>query len=220
MKENVMAEEAVAEEITEEPSAEAVEEAPAEETEQAADGEKTPETLLSGDEGKEEEGVPDEYTFEAPEGVEVSEEALAQFADTAKELKLSQAQYQSLIEYDMQRQADAAKAMSDQYNNRVAEWAEEAKADKIIGGESLDENLGLAKRAIETFGDSDLAQIMAAPSAENPDGLGLGNHPAMIRLFYRVGQSISESTLVTGDSKVEGPSALERMYPSMFQQAG
>ena len=215
-----MAEEAVTEEITEEPSEEAVAEAsPAEETKQDADGEKTPETLLSGDEGKE-EGVPDEYKFEAPEGMDVNEEALTQFADTAKELKLSQAQYQSLIEYDLQRQADAAKAMSDQYNNRVAEWATEAKADKIIGGEALDENLGVAKRAIETFGDDDLAQIMAAPSAENPDGLGLGNHPAMIRLFYRDGKSIGESSLVTGDSKVEGPSALERMYPSMFQQAG
>ena len=215
-----MAEEAVTEEITEEPSEEAVAEAsPAEETKQDADGEKTPETLLAGDEGKE-EGVPDEYKFEAPEGMDVNEEALTQFADTAKELKLSQAQYQSLIEYDLQRQADAAKAMSDQYNNRVADWANETKADKTIGGEALDENLGVAKRAIETFGDDDLAQIMAAPSAENPDGLGLGNHPAMIRLFYRVGKSIGESSLVTGDSKVEGPSALERMYPSMFQQAG
>ena len=215
-----MAEEAVTEEITEEPSEEAVAEAsPAEETKQDADGEKTPETLLSGDEGKE-EGVPDEYKFEAPEGMDVNEEALTQFADTAKELKLSQAQYQSLIEYDLQRQAAAAKAMSDQYNNRGADWANETKADKTIGGEALDENLGVAKRAIETFGDDDLAQIMAAPSAENPDGLGLGNHPAMIRLFYRVGKSIGESSLVTGDSKVEGPSALERMYPSMFQQAG
>ncbi len=211
-----MAEEAVTEEITETPA----EEEPVEAAAEAAAGEEAPDTLLSGDEGKEEEGVPDEYKFEAPEGAEVNEEALAQFADTAKELKLSQAQYQSLIEYDMQRQAEAVKTMSDQYNNRVAEWAEEARADKVIGGESLDENLGLAKRAIETFGDDDLAQIMAAPSAENPDGLGLGNHPAMIRLFYRVGQSISESNLVTGDSKVEGPSALERMYPSMFQQAG
>ena len=216
-----MAEEAVTEEITEEPSEEAVAEAsPAEETKQDADGEKTPETLLSGDEGEEKEGVPDEYKFEAPEGMDVDEASLTQFADTAKELKLSQAQYQSLIEYDLQRQADAAKAMSDQYNNRVADWANETKADKTIGGEALDENLGVAKRAIETFGDDDLAQIMAAPSAENPDGLGLGNHPAMIRLFYRVGKSIGESSLVTGDSKVEGPSALERMYPSMFQQAG
>ena len=215
-----MAEEAVTEEITEEPSEEAVAEAsPAEETKQDADGEKTPETLLSGDEGKE-EGVPDEYKFEAPEGMDVNEEALTQFADTAKELKLSQAQYQSLIEYDLQRQADAAKAMSDQYNNRVADWANETQAAKTIGGAALAANRGVAYRAIETFGDDDLAQIMAAPSAENPDGLGLGNHPAMIRLFYRVGKSIGESSLVTGDSKVEGPSALERMYPSMFQQAG
>ena len=70
-----MAEEAVTEEITEEPSEEAVAEAsPAEETKQDADGEKTPETLLSGDEGKE-EGVPAEYKFEAPEGMDVNEEA-------------------------------------------------------------------------------------------------------------------------------------------------
>lgn len=196
-------------------------EAPAEEpsAEEAAAEDENSKTLLSGDEGKE-DGVPDEYKFDAPEGVEVNEEALAQFSEKAKDLGLTQSQYQGLIEYQTQLNAQGQEAMATQYEERVGQWAEATRTDPVIGGEDLDANLGLAKQAINTFGDDDLAKLIDAPSPDNPDGLGLGNHPAFIRLLYKVGTAVSESDLVTGDSKVEGPSSLERMYPSMFKAAG
>lgn len=215
IEETPPADEAPAEENTEAVEAPA-EEAPAEGA--AAENENS-KTLLSGDEGME-DGAPDEYKFEAPEGVEVNEEALAQFSEKAKDLGLTQAQYQALIEYQTQLNAEGQETMATQYQQRVTEWAEATRNDPVIGGESLDANLGLAKRAIETFGDPELAALIDTPSADNPDGLGLGNHPAFIRLLYKVGSAVSESSLVTGDSKVEGPSSLERMYPSMFKAAG
>jgi|TARA_R110000796_G_scaffold13731_2_gene44209 hypothetical protein len=205
------------EEVVEEVVEAVAEETPAEQTEEVA-GEEESKTLLSGDEGdgEGENAIPEKYEFEPPEGVEVDASKVESFGETAKELGLSQKQFQQLVEYDMKRNASALEDMSTQFSERINHWAEETKADKELGGESLDENLGLAKQAIDTFGSPQLAKLIDAPSADNPDGLGLGNHPEVIRLFYRVGRAISESDLVTGDNKIEGRDSLEKMYPTMF----
>ena len=211
MADEEVVEEAVAEEapVTEETSAE--------QTEEVA-GEEASKTLLSGDEGEGEgdDTVPEKYAFKPPEGVEVDQSKIDVFGETAKEMGLTQAQFQQLVEYDIKRSAAALQDMSSQFSERINHWAEETKADKELGGESLDANLGLAKQAIDTFGSPQLAKLIDAPSADNPDGLGLGNHPEVIRLFYRVGRAISESDLVTGDNKIEGRDSLEKMYPTMF----
>jgi hypothetical protein len=196
-------EDVIIEEQVEEPAAEQVEE-PAEETteEQVAaeeSGEKESKTLLSGDEGDGDgedasTGAPEEYEFTPP-------------------------QFQKLIEYDIERTANAQQSMAEAYSERISSWADATKVDKELGGEQLDENLGLAKKAMESFASPELAKLIDTPSADNPDGLGLGNHPEVIRLFYRVGKAISESELVTGDSKIEGPDSLQRMYPSMYETA-
>jgi gas vesicle protein len=216
MEENMADEELAEAVVTEEVPAEA-EELTAELPEEGADGEQS-KTLLSGDEGEGEgEGVvPEKYAFEPPEGVEVDQSKIDVFGETAKEMGLTQAQFQQLVEYDIKRSAAALQDMSSQFSERINHWAEETKADKELGGEALDANLGLAKQAIDTFGSPQLAKLIDAPSADNPEGLGLGNHPEVIRLFYRVGRAISESDLVTGDTKIEGRDSLEKMYPTMF----
>jgi|TARA_R110000765_G_scaffold50337_6_gene102253 hypothetical protein len=202
----------------------AVEEEAAAPVEQPEEGAGTEEskTLLSGDEGEgageeaDKSGVPDEYDFSPPEGVDIDADKLEGFTEKAKEFGLTQSQFQQLVEFDISRSAAALQEMSSQFQERINSWASDTRADKELGGESLDENLGLAKRAIDTFGSPQLARLIDSPSADNPDGLGLGNHPEVIRLFYRVGRAISESDLVTGDNKIEGRDTLEKMYPSMF----
>jgi hypothetical protein len=221
-------EDVIIEEQVEESAAEQVEE-PAEETteEQVAaeeSGEKESKTLLSGDEGDGDgedasTGAPEEYEFTPPDGLEIDEERLEAFGEYAYGLGLSQDQFQKLIEYDIERTANAQQSMAEAYSERISSWADATKVDKELGGEQLDENLGLAKKAMESFASPELAKLIDTPSADNPDGLGLGNHPEVIRLFYRVGKAISESELVTGDSKIEGPDSLQRMYPSMYETA-
>jgi len=214
MADEEVAEEVVAEEVT---ADETTDETIAEQPEEGASEEKS-KTLLSGDEGEGADGdaVPEKYEFKSPEGAEIDPSKIEVFGETAKELGLTQNQFQQLVEYDIKRSASAMQEMSAQFSERISHWADETKADKELGGESLDENLGLAKRAIDTFGSPQLAKLIDAPSDTNPEGLGLGSHPEVIRLFYRVGRAISESDLVTGDTKIEGRDSLERMYPTMF----
>lgn len=212
--------------VEETPVEEPVEEAAPAEAEVAEEtpSEEESSTLLSGDggEGDGEDtatGAPDEYVFTPPDGVEIDEAQIESFGEYAHDLGLSQDQFQKLIDFEMERAQQAQSQMAEAYTERVSGWAEATKADKELGGEVLDENLGLAKRAMDAFASPELAKLIDTPSTENPDGLGLGNHPEVIRLFYRVGKAISESDLVTGDSKVEGPASLQKMYPTMFNPA-
>ena len=181
-------------------------------------------TTLS-DDGGQASDVPEEYSFEAPEGIEISEDAqkrIDNFAqDKAKDLGLSQTQFQKLVEYELSREQEAMNVMADAYDNQITQWGETVKADKEIGGDNLDESLGNAKTAIKQFASDGLRQLIDRPSKDNPGGLGLGNHPEFIRFMARVGRALGESSIING----EGPGAsdaeneqkaLQRMYPSMY----
>lgn len=189
---------------------------------------KTTDTLLSDDGGEgadgKDKGAPEAYEFTPPEGFEISEEvqkALETFNGTAKELGLTQEQYQKLVEFDIQRGRSAIQAASDQYTARINGWAETVRADPELGGEQLKANLAIAKQAIDAFGSPELAKLISAPSEKNPEGLGLGNHPELIRFMYRVGKSIGEDRVIEGDGrKVDDTSSLQKMYPTMFKEAG
>lgn len=186
----------------------------------SGDNKDTSKTLLSGDEGEGEgEGQAVEYSFETPEGMQISDEMQAgidAFKEQAGEMGLSQEQFQKIVEFDIQRGEEALAGLSEQYNQRINDWADEVRNDSVIGGEALQENLATAKSAIKEFGTEGFQKLLAAPSAENPEGLGLGNHPEVIKLFVSLGKKLGEGNLVTGDSRVESGDSLKQMYPSMF----
>lgn len=216
-------EEVVVEETPVEEPVEAASPAEAEVAEETP-SEKESKTLLSGDggdgEGEDEAtGAPEEYEFTPPDGLEIDPEKLEAFGEYAHSLGLSQDQFQKLIEYDIERSANAQKSMAEAYGERISSWADATKVDKELGGEKLPENLGLAKKAMEKYASPELAKLIDSPSASNPDGLGLGNHPEVIRLFYRVGKAVSESELISGETKAEVGNRYERIYPTMFKPA-
>jgi hypothetical protein len=150
--------------------------------------------------------APDKYEFSAPEGVTYDDTVIAQFSEVAKELNLPQDAAQKVLDkvapVIRARQAEAIEAAR-------TEWAEAAKVDKEFGGEKLDENLGLAKKALDKFGSPELRTLL--------NESGLGNHPEVIRLMVRAGKAISEDSFVAGGSTPgQAPDSLaQRMYPNM-----
>ncbi len=185
-------------------------------------GSKDAADLLSDDESGGSEGVPETYAFEPPEGVEIDDDTKGRidaFAETAREMGLTQDQYQSLIEYDINRAQQLNDTAVESWDRQVEGWRESAKADKEIGGEKFAENLKVAESAIKQFGDPDLRALLKSPSPENPDGLAIGNHPAVLRFFNRVGKAISDPTLLQGDAAPQTEGTLQRMYPSMFDKS-
>ena len=151
-----------------------------------------------------EPAVPETYDLKMPEGVELDQAAAAEFTAIAKELKLDQAAAQKLADVGakmVQRQVEA-------HAKLVESWVEQVKTDNEIGGDKLAENLGVARKALEAFGTPELRDVLNAT--------GLGNHPEVIRAFYKVGKAISEDRFVGGAPKggtADDPA--KKLFPNM-----
>lgn len=169
-------------------------------------------TVLTDDKGP--QGAPETYAdFTMPDGIEVNRALLDAVQPEFKELGLSQIQAQKFIDvYAAQVQVES-QASSDSYNQVVKDWVDEAKNDKEIGGDKFDENVGLAKRAIDKYGTPKLVEVL--------NQTGLGNHPEFIRLLTRVGKLIAEDD----PGGVTAPVASDKtpaeiFYPDLKPQAG
>lgn len=126
-------------------------------------------------------GAPEKYEFKAAEGQKFDDSVLEQFSEVARELDLPQDAAQKVLDKMapvlQARQAEVVEKMR-------TEWADTAKTDKEFGGEKLNENLSVAKKALDQFATPELRTLL--------NETGLGNHPEVIRMFYRAGKAISE----------------------------
>lgn len=169
---------------------------------QGTQGETTEGEKTEADKG--ENKAPESYDFTAPDGKSFDSETIAAFSEVAKELNLSQDAAQKVLdkmapamEAKMTRAMDAARV----------QWETEAKSDKEFGGEQIAQNVALAKKALDEFGTPELRTLL--------NETGLGNHPEIIRAFYRAGKAISEDRFVGGKAPAKGakdPAAV--LYPS------
>lgn len=152
---------------------------------------------------KAEPTAPESYDLQMPEGVELDKAAADEFTALAKELKLDQPTAQKLADVGAkmaQRQAEA-------HAKLVDSWTEQVKTDKEIGGDKLDENLAVARKALDTFGTPELRDVLNAT--------GLGNHPALIKAFYKAGKAISDDSFVKGAQTGGETDLARKMFPSM-----
>lgn len=151
------------------------------------------------------EGAPEKYEFRAQEGHEFDPTVIGKFSEAAKAANLTQDQAQAFL--DTMAPALAERQV-EQLNALKSGWADAAKADKEFGGEKLGENLGVAKKALDEFGSPELKTLL--------NESGLGNHPEVIRFFYKTGKAISEDSYVGGKktgSEVKDPAKV--LYPDM-----
>lgn len=147
--------------------------------------------------------VPESYELQMPEGIELDKASAEEFTAIAKELKLDQATAQKLADVaakQAQRQVEA-------HTKLVESWVEQVKSDKDIGGDKLEENLGIARKALETFGTPELRDVLNAS--------GLGNHPEVIRAFLKAGKAISEDRFVQGSPKGADSDPAKKLFPNM-----
>lgn len=158
-------------------------------TEQATEAQQEPQTAAP-EKGKAESAAPktpEKYEFQAREGRSYDPEVIAAYGAAAKELGLTQDAAQKLLDSVVPVMQDRQAL---QQKEVMAKWAEEATADKEIGGDKLQENLGIARKALDAFATPEFVRFL--------DESGLGNHPEMIRAWRKVGAAISEDSIVTG----------------------
>lgn len=153
------------------------------------------------------EGAPESYDFKAPEGKAYDAAVLEPFAAAAKEANLTQDAAQKLLDKMapalVERQQTQVKAVQDG-------WLASSRVDKEFGGDKLAENLAVAKKGLDTYASPELKTLL--------NETGLGNHPEVIRLMFKVGQSLKEDSFVTG-SATKGPADIAKsLYPNTPQK--
>lgn len=169
----------------------------------AKDGDKKPD-----DKDGKPQGAPEKYAdFKLPEGVKLDEPTMGKFSELAKKHGLSQEAAQEFVTLGAQMQAGNAQALQAAIDAQGETWAGEAKADKEYGGDKFDENLAVAKGALDKFGTPQLKALLVQSK--------LGNHPEVLRTFFRIGKAISEDGFVPGRTGTAGGSIAQRMYPNM-----
>jgi len=133
--------------------------------------------------------APEKYEFAAPEGREFDVETIAAYSEVARELGLSQEAAQKLLD----RMGPTMATRQQTQIQAVREgWAKSSNEDKEFGGSKLPENLSVAKKALDAFGSPELRTLL--------NESGLGNHPEVIRFFFRAGNAISEDRFVGGSA--------------------
>lgn len=157
-----------------------------------------------GEQGKAEDkpGAPEQYDFKAPDGKQFDTAVIDAYSEVAKELNLSNDDAQKLLD-------KVAPVIQSRQEEQIAavrsEWGTQSANDKEFGGDKLQENLGVAKKALDAFGTPELKALLTES--------GLGNHPELIRAFYRAGKAISEDKFVGGKPSTQANDA-KSLYPN------
>ena len=158
-------------------------------------------------EAKAEEQVPEQYAdFAFEEGKALDTGLADDIKSTAKELGLTQSQAQKLADLALKRTESAQSQQAEMLAQARDEWAGQAKADKEFGGDAIEANLATARKALDTFGTPELKALL--------NESGLGNHPEVIRFFYRSGKAISEDRVIRGGAAGQPTDPAKRLFPN------
>jgi hypothetical protein len=149
---------------------------------------------------------PIEYIFELPEGVSMADETLEGLKSLAGDLKLDQESANKVKDLGVEMLKKWETAQSEALEAMRTEWADAAKSDKEIGGAKFDENIAGAKAAMDKFATPELTAFL--------NESGLGNHPEMIRLFWKLNNQISDDALVSGNPAPQPKTRAEILFGS------
>ncbi len=141
---------------------------------------------------------PDYSDVKAPDGYQVDAEVMAEITPVLKELKCSKENAEKLVAAGSMLVKRTLEAQQTALEEQHEAWKKEVLADKELG---KPENIAIANRAIDTFGDEGLKEITKA---------GLGNHPSFVRFCLQIGKAISEDSAVisTGSAKASNRNEL------------
>lgn len=151
-----------------------------------------------GDDGKPKEGdapvlkAPEKYELTVPEGFQLEPETTAEFESIAREFDLDNDQANKLIPLGVKLAQRIEAKQAETHATQVAQWAEDVRNDKEIGGAHFESTVATAKKALDRFGTPELKQLM--------DTSGFGNHPEIVRAFHRIGLAIADDKFVNAPS--------------------
>jgi hypothetical protein len=142
--------------------------------------------------------------FTIPEGLTVDQGQLDQFKSLFADLGLNKDQAQQLVS----KRAEIVQAEAAVWHKQQEAWVTEVMADPEVGGADMAQKMTLVGKTLDQFGDPNMRAVF--------DGYGLGNHPAFVRMFYRIGKAMAEDKPVGVHAPSQGHNPSEKtLYPTM-----
>ena len=139
---------------------------------------------LSEWEGWKQLGTPETsegYEFKVPDGMQdYSPEMLEWFAKEAHAANLPVSIAQRLHDGWVQKATETQADHELQQERQREDWNAELKKEY---GTAYDDRVGLARRAVRSFGSDELIKVL--------EQTGLGDHPELIKAFSRIGSELS-----------------------------
>lgn len=167
-------------------------------------------SLLNKDD-KANTGAPEKYeAFKLPDGFTMDEALTKEATELFKGLNVSQDGGQKLVDFYTAKIREAADAPHKAYADMRADWQAKVAADPEIGSK-LPEVKATVSRALDSLGDAKLATEFR----EAMDLTGSGDHPAFIKVFYKLASQIVEGKAVQGG----GPSKEGQRAPGAAPQS-
>jgi hypothetical protein len=153
------------------------------------------------------EAVPT-YNIEAPEGYDKDG-----FIKFATEHKLDPKVAQNLIEREVTSINATFEKAAAEHKAEVAKWKQQLETDKEFGGDAFKGNSALVATFVKKFASPDVVKLF--------NDTGLGNHPALVKMFHKMAQATSSDKMVGKDSPppaAKEASLAERLYPDMYKK--
>lgn len=154
-----------------------------------------------------------EFSLAAPEGMESFQGEFDTFAGEAKEWMAANpdATPADAFKWAAERQAAAAAQSADGYkahieaeNTQISEWNDALKADKVLGGDAYGANMAQAQKAIDSFGDDNLKQLI--------NNTSLGSNPGFVRMAFEAGKAVADAPVVKANGGSPKLSLTESLY--------
>lgn len=171
------------------------------------------------------DGPPEKYEFKAPEGYELDEKLIEKASATFKELGLTQAQAEKLVEMYNEKAMEAAEGPYKKFEEIRTGWRNEVLSDPVMGNgtELKPEVKATLGRAIDSMGAKE-----AAAFREAMELTGAADNPAVIRGLLALGKAVTEGRPVTGAGPAktgqtapgQSKSAAQAMYPNLPSSNG
>jgi hypothetical protein len=157
-----------------------------------------------------EEGIPEKYEFQLPDGMQPDEALIAEFTPLAKELKLTTTQAQKFADMYSKKVSEMSARQTEAAMRFIEQDSAAVKADPQYGGEKLAENMASAERFLKTVDP----EGKFVKHLNERQFISL-NDPELIRVFIAAGKMLAEDQTPGGRATFGQKSPAEVLYPSM-----
>lgn len=152
----------------------------------------------------------DSYTLALPEGFVADDALLGDAKSLFASLNIPATAAQPLVDFYAKAATDAAAANAAAFTEQQTAWVSEINAMPEFQGEARATSLQAIGKVLDEYGSPEAKAAL--------DAYGMGNNPALVRLFRGIATALSEGTIVPASRPAaarQGPRSVgEMLYPT------